>query len=147
MHSSCQVLQRKTEEASMATKRLKELLESRKASSRGFGMESSTSFFSFFLFYLYISLLTFFPFLQVMEITMALEFRYELVNLKDMSICVYTWFAFWVEDLYYSLLSRSIWQETTLMVKLTIFKINKSYSVFKYKQIDCNHNKLHRIFY
>jgi hypothetical protein len=31
---TCQVLQRKTEEASMATKRLKELLESRKASSR-----------------------------------------------------------------------------------------------------------------
>lgn len=31
------VLQRKTEEASLATKRLKELLESRKASSRGFG--------------------------------------------------------------------------------------------------------------
>ena len=31
---SCQVLQRKTEEASMATKRLKDVLESRKASSR-----------------------------------------------------------------------------------------------------------------
>ena len=31
---SCQVLQRKTEEASLATKRLKELLESRKSSSR-----------------------------------------------------------------------------------------------------------------
>lgn len=32
--SSLQVLQRKTEEASLATKRLKELLESRKTSSR-----------------------------------------------------------------------------------------------------------------
>jgi len=37
--SSLQVLQRKTEEASLATKRLKELLESRKTSSR----ESMTS--------------------------------------------------------------------------------------------------------
>ena len=40
----CQVLQRKTEEASMATKRLKELLESRKAASReGFGEIKFTS--------------------------------------------------------------------------------------------------------
>lgn len=41
----CQVLQRKTEEASMATKRLKELLESRKTSSR------ETSGHVIFLFY------------------------------------------------------------------------------------------------
>lgn len=33
-YSLCQVLQRKSEEAAMATKRLKEVLDSRKASSR-----------------------------------------------------------------------------------------------------------------
>lgn len=62
MYYSCQVLQRKTEEAAMATKRLKEVLDSRKATSRTpHGIEfinyHFTSFFSSsFYFSIYISL-------------------------------------------------------------------------------------------
>lgn len=37
IHVACQVLQRKTEEAAMATKRLKDLLDSRKASRESSG--------------------------------------------------------------------------------------------------------------
>jgi hypothetical protein len=67
------VLQRKTEEASMATKRLKELLESRKIGR--------------WIYYFLPSLLfsvnnillkIYFPILQVLEMAMALEFRYYL---------------------------------------------------------------------
>lgn len=69
-----QVLQRKTEEASMATKRLKELLESRKALRETFGW-ITIPLCLFGCLYKFLYLISFAS-MQVVEIKMVLEFKY-----------------------------------------------------------------------